>query len=334
MIHPVIGWSVFGVFIVAMMTLDLGVFRRRSHDIGMREALGWSAAWIGLALAFNLGVGLVQGRAAGLEFLAGYLIELSLSVDNLFVFLVIFTYFRIPGAYRHQVLFWGILGALIMRGIFIFAGVVLINRFEWVLYVFGAFLIYTGIKMAFQKETEVHPEKSTALRLFRRVVPVTDRFEGGRFFTRVDGRRLATPLLVALVFIEISDLLFAVDSIPAIFGVTRNPFIVYTSNIFAILGLRSMYFALARLMQLFHYLHYGLAAVLCFVGFKMLLGYFDREIPVGVALAVIATVLGVCIIVSIRWPKKRTAAALEESAIDGGVAADAGAGSQNPDCQD
>ncbi len=305
--NPVIWWSVFGVVIVFMMILDLGVFRRKAHEVKMKEALTWSAIWISLAFCFNAVVYFRMGHQPALEFLAGYLIELSLSVDNLFVFLLIFSYFKVPGRYRHSILFWGIIGALAMRGIFIFIGAALIERFHWILYIFGAFLVYTGIKMATQKEDEMHPEDNPVLKFIMRFIPVTHLMDDGKFFVRINGRKFATPLFVTLIFIEFSDLVFAVDSIPAIFGITRDPFIVYTSNIFAILGLRSMYFALARLMTLFHYLNYGLAAILTFVGIKMLLGIFHIHMHVAVALGFIVLTLAASIIASVKWPKGEVA---------------------------
>jgi len=293
------------LFVAAMLALDLGVFNRRSHRIGFREAVWWSGAWIALAAAFAVLELFWHGRAQALTFVTGYVIELSLSVDNLFVFLVIFRYFKVPDEYQHKVLFWGILGALIMRGAFILAGVGLIRRFHWLTYAFGALLVYSGIKLLVQDDADIHPEKNPILRLFRRAFPVTKEYVGGHFFTRRDGL-YATPLLVVLLVVETSDILFAVDSIPAVLAITLNAFIVYTSNVFAILGLRSMYFALAGLMDLFHYLHYGLSVVLIFIGLKML-GSHYVVIPTGWALAVVVFVLGISVLASLIYPEETLA---------------------------
>jgi tellurite resistance protein TerC len=287
-----------------MLVLDLGVFHRRAHTVKFREALAWSATWIALAAIFAVVIFFWHGRASALEFVTGYVIELSLSVDNLFVFLLIFRFFQVPAIHQHKVLFWGILGALIMRAIFIAAGVTLIERFHWVIYAFGAFLVYSGIKLFFQDEAEIHPEKNPVLRLFRRWVPVTKDYVDSKFFVRSPGL-YATPLFVVLLVVETTDLLFAVDSIPAILAITRDAFIVYTSNVFAILGLRSMYFALAGMMEMFRYLHYGLSLVLVFVGAKML-GSHYFEIPTPVALAAVAGVLAISVIASIANPRKET----------------------------
>ncbi len=285
-----------------MLGLDLGVFHRRAHTVKFREALAWSMVWIALAVIFAVVVFFWHGRIPALEFVTGYVIELSLSVDNLFVFLLIFRFFQVPAVHQHKVLFWGILGALIMRAVFIAAGVGLIQRFHWIVYVFGAFLVYSGIKLFFQEEAEIHPEKNPVLRLFRRFVPVTKDYEGDKFFVRRPGL-YATPLFVVLLVVETTDLLFAVDSIPAILAITRDAFIVYTSNVFAIMGLRSMYFALAGMMEMFRYLHYGLSLVLVFVGAKMLLSHY-LEIPTPVALAAVAGVLAISVIASMANPKK------------------------------
>ena len=284
-----------------MLVLDLGVFHRRSHTVKFREALIWSVVWIALAIIFAVVIYFWHGRTPSLEFITGYVIELSLSVDNLFVFLLIFRYFQVPPGHQHKVLFWGILGALIMRAIFIAAGVGLIQRFHWIIYVFGAFLVYSGIKLFRQGEAEIHPEKNPVLRLFRRWVPVTKDYEGDKFFVRRTGL-FATPLLVVLVVVETTDLLFAVDSIPAILAITRDAFIVYTSNVFAILGLRSMYFALAGMMEMFRYLHYGLSVVLMFVGAKMLLSHY-YEVPTVVALGAVAGILLLSVGASLLRPK-------------------------------
>ena len=288
-----------------MLGLDLGVFHRRAHTVKFREALAWSGAWIALAAIFAVVIFFWHGRTPALEFVTGYVIELSLSVDNLFVFLLIFRFFQVPAIHQHKVLFWGILGALIMRAIFIAAGVSLIQKFHWIIYAFGAFLVYSGIKLFFQEEAEIHPEKNPVLRLFRRWVPVTKDYVGNKFFVRSAGL-YATPLFVVLLVVETTDLLFAVDSIPAILAITRDAFIVYTSNVFAILGLRSMYFALAGMMEMFRYLHYGLSLVLISVGAKMLLSHYF-EIPTSVALAAVAGVLAISVIASMANPKKKAA---------------------------
>jgi tellurite resistance protein TerC len=298
-------WIIFNVFVLAMLALDLGVFNRRAHSVHFREALGWSLMWVGLALAFAVFVFFWHGRSASLEFVTGYVIELSLSVDNLFVFLVIFRYFQVPAEQQHRVLFWGILGALIMRGVFILAGVSLIRRFEWIIYVFGAMLIYSGIKLLRQGDADIKPEKNPVLRLFRRLVPVTKDYEGGKFFVRTP-QLYATPLLVVLLVVETTDVLFAVDSIPAVLAITLNAFIVYTSNVFAILGLRSMYFALAGMMEVFHYLHYGLSVVLIFVGLKMIAAHYV-EIPTVLALGIVVAVLGMSVLASVMFPRKKEA---------------------------
>jgi tellurite resistance protein TerC len=295
-------WILFNLFVLAMLALDLGVLNRRSHRIGFREALAWSGMWIALAAAFAALVLFWRGHTIALEFVTGYVIELSLSVDNLFVFLVIFRYFKVPGEQQHKVLFWGIVGALIMRGAFILAGVTLIRRFEWITYIFGAMLVYSGYKLLREGETEIHPEKNPVLRLFRKGFPVTQDYVGGKFFVREPGL-YATPLFVVLLVIETTDVLFAVDSIPAVLAITLNAFIVYTSNVFAILGLRSMYFALAGMMELFHYLNYGLSVVLIFVGVKML-GAHYFHIPTGWALGIVMALLATSILASVLRPKK------------------------------
>jgi tellurite resistance protein TerC len=297
-------WVVFNIFVIGMLTLDLGLFHRKAHAVKIKEALTWSAVWIILALIFNAGVYYYLGSDAALKFLTGYLLEKSLSVDNLFVFLLIFNYFRVPATYQHKVLFWGILGALLMRALFIATGITLIQKFHFAIYIFGAFLIFTGIRMAMEKDTEIHPEQNPLLRLFRRFMPVANQYDGSKFFTKAEGRRMATPLLIVLLVVETTDVVFAVDSIPAILAITTNPFIVYSSNVFAILGLRALYFALAGIMQLFHYLNYGLSLVLVFVGVKMLLSETDYKIPLPVALGVIGGILVVSIIASILWPRE------------------------------
>ncbi|HIC90460.1 MAG TPA: TerC family protein [Syntrophaceae bacterium] len=303
MSSQILQWVIFNIFVLAMLALDLGVFHRKAHVIKFKEALAWSAIWIALALIFNVGIYFWRGPETALEFLTGYLIEKSLSVDNLFVFLLIFSYFGMPPLYQHKVLFWGILGALIMRAIFIATGVTLIRKFHWVIYIFGVFLILTGIRIALQKDKEIHPERNPVLRLLRRFMPITERYEDGRFLVKREGQYLATPLLIVLLVVETTDIIFAVDSIPAILAITLDPFIVYTSNVFAILGLRALYFALAGIMQLFHRLHYGLAVILVFVGIKMILADIYK-IPVGVALGVVASILLISVIASIARPRK------------------------------
>jgi tellurite resistance protein TerC len=298
-----LAWIVFNIFVLAMLALDLGVFHRKAHAVRIKEALVWSGVWIALALLFNLGIYYWRGPETALEFLTGYLIEKSLSIDNIFVFLLIFTYFRVPSVYQHKVLFWGILGALVMRAVFIAMGITLMQKFHWVIYLFGGFLILTGIKMAWQKDKEIHPERNPVLTLFRRLMPVTAGYEETKFFVRRNGRSFATPLFIVLLVVETTDVIFAVDSIPAILAITVDPFIVYTSNVFAILGLRALYFALAGIMQLFHYLHYGLSAILVFVGAKMLLADIYK-IPVGIALGAIAGILLLSVIASIARPRQ------------------------------
>jgi tellurite resistance protein TerC len=297
-------WVGFNVFVLAMLALDLGVFHKKAHVVTFKESITWTVVWISLALFFNLGVWHYMGPQKGLEFFTGYVIEKSLSVDNVFVFALLFSYFAVPPLYQHKVLFWGILGALIMRAIMIFLGAALIERFTWVIYLFGAFLILTGIKMIVKREEEIHPERNPLVRWFKKLMPVTSDYRGARFFVRENGVRMATPLFVVLLLVEFSDLIFAVDSIPAIFAVTTDPFIVYTSNVFAILGLRSLYFALAGVMDKFHYLKIGLGAVLSFVGVKMLLGHTPYKIDTLISLGVIVTVLTAAVIASLLWPKK------------------------------
>ena len=299
-------WILFNLFALGMLVLDLRVFHRPGHVVRFREALGWSAMYVALAAGFAAMLYFWQGRQSSLEFIAGYVVELSLSVDNLFVFLVIFRYFAVPDEQQHRVLFWGIIGALVLRGIFIGAGVGLIHRFHWLLFVFGALLIYSGIRVCISGEHQVDPASNPVVKLVRKWIPVTTEYRAGRFFVRhaEESRRLyATPLLIVLLVIETSDVLFAVDSIPAVLAITLNAFVVYTSNVFAILGLRSMYFAVAGLMKLFRLLHYGLAVILILVGVKMLLGdYF--KIPIGVTLGTVALVLLISIALSMAFPGK------------------------------
>jgi tellurite resistance protein TerC len=299
-------WIGFNVFVLAMLAVDLLVFHRQAHEITLREAASWSVVWVALALTFGAGIYVFMGPDAGLEYVTGYLIEKALSVDNIFVFVLIFSYFGVPPRYQHRVLFWGILGALLMRGAMIGAGAYLISHFHWVIYLFGGFLVYTGFRMARQTEHAIEPGSNPVIRLIRRVMPVTDVYHGQKFFVReqVEGRTrgVATPLFVVLVLVETTDLIFAVDSIPAIFAITLDPFIVYTSNIFAILGLRALYFLVAGVIHKFHYLKLGLSMVLVFVGAKMLASDVYK-VPVGLSLGVIATLLGGAVAASLLWPK-------------------------------
>jgi tellurite resistance protein TerC len=330
-----LAWIGFCIFILIMLAIDLGVFNRRPHEIGYKDAAIWSAVWVALALIF---AGLLFGplgwemfgvarQQKALEFLTGYLIELSLSVDNLFVFVLIFSYFKVPRKYQHRVLFWGVLGALVMRVVMIVAGTELIERFHWVIYIFGAFLVYTGIKMFGQQETDIDPENRIIVKAVTRYVPIVRHYERRKFFTVVDGKRVGTLLLLVLIVVEFTDLVFALDSIPAIFGVTTDRFIVYTSNVFAILGLRTFYFLLAGIIEKFHYLKYGLGIVLSFIGVKMLLPVVTKiigaalsaagfqslagrvagfhDIPTGFALGVVAIVLLSSLAASVIWPKHR-----------------------------
>lgn len=308
-------WIGFTVFVLAMLAIDLGVFHRRAHEVSIREALAWTGVWIVLALAFDLGVYFWFGPERAFEFLTGYVIEKALSIDNIFVFIVIFSALAVPAALQHRVLFWGILGALVMRALFIVAGAALLSRFHWIIYLLGAFLVFTGVKLLWQKEEDVDPEQSRVFRWFKRIVPAVPDYHGGSFTVVQGGKRYATPLLLVLVAIETTDLVFAVDSIPAIFAVTRDPFIVYTSNIFAILGLRSLYFAVSGMMGKFHYLKVGLSGVLVFVGAKMLLsGVYP--IPIAFSLLTIIALLGVAIIASLvrarRNPEASEGASSEE----------------------
>lgn len=284
-----------------MLVLDLAVLNRRPEPVSFRQALAWSGVWVALAATFAVLEFFWHGRAEALQFVTGYVIELSLSVDNLFVFLLIFRYFKVPGEHERKILFWGILGALIMRGVFIAAGVGLIQRFEWITYIFGAVLVFSGGRLLFQGEAQVDPEKNIVLRVFRRFIPVTDEYVGGKFFTKREVL-YATPLFVVLLIVETSDILFAVDSIPAVLAVTLNAFIVYTSNVFAILGLRSMYFAMAGMLDRFHYLHYGLSIVLIMVGLKMI-GAHYVSIPTEWTLAAVLLVLAVSVVASMRRPQ-------------------------------
>ncbi len=298
-------WVGFNIFVLFMLALDLGVFHRKAHVVTLRESLTWTAVWVSLALIFNAGLWHYRGSTVALEFFTGYVIEKSLSVDNIFVFVMLFTYFRVPAQYQHKVLFWGILSALVMRAMMIAVGTVLIAKFAWILYIFGAFLILTGLKMIFKKEEEIHPENNPVVRWFKRFIPVTPDYRGDRFWVRENGVLFATPLFVVLILVEITDVIFAVDSIPAIFAVTKDPFIVYTSNVFAILGLRSLYFALSGVMDKFHYLKIGLGVVLTFVGVKMLLGHTPYKLDTLLALCVIISILATSVIASLIYPKHK-----------------------------
>lgn len=294
-------WIAFTALVVAMLALDLGVFHRRAHVVSVREALVWTFVWIALSLLFNVGVYFWFGSDRALEFLTGYVIEKALSVDNIFVFLVIFSSFGVPAALQHRVLFWGILGAMVLRGFFILVGAALLQTFHWVIYVFGAFLIFTGAKLLVRRASEVHPERNPLFRLFRRLVPSVTDYRCSRFTVVLAGERYATPLLLVLVGVEVTDIAFAVDSIPAIFAVTKDPFIVYTSNIFAILGLRALYFVLAGVMEKFRYLNTGLALVLAFVGAKMMLTDLYK-VPIGASLAIVALLLMGAVVASLVHP--------------------------------
>lgn len=318
-------WIGFNAFVLVMLALDLGVFHRKSHAVSVREALVWSGIWIALAMIFNAGVWHYAGPEKALEFFTGYVIEKSLSVDNVFVFALLFTYFAVPPAYHHKVLFWGIIGALVMRAIMIAIGSVLIAKFTWILYLFGAFLILTGIKMAVKKEEKVDPEANPFVRWFKRFMPVTSDFRGDKFLVRENGVRLATPLLVVLVCVEATDLVFAVDSIPAIFAVTTDPFMVYSSNVFAMLGLRSLFFALGGMLNKFHRLKLGLALVLVFVGIKMLLGHTPYKIDTLASLSVVATILAASVVASLVWPAKPGGAAAAAGANEPSAAGRTGA---------
>jgi tellurite resistance protein TerC len=296
-------WVIFIGFVLAMLALDLGVFHRKAHVVKPREAGIWMAVWVSLALLFAAGLWVFYGRQIALTFLTGYVIEESLSIDNIFVIVIIFEYFRVPARCQHRVLFYGILGALVMRGFFIGLGSMLLARFHWVIYVFGAMLVVTGIRIAFKRDEQFEGNRNVVVRLMRRFVPLSEEYHGKHFFTIENGRRVATPLLLVLVLVEVTDLIFAVDSIPAIFGVTRDPFIVFTSNIFAILGLRSMYFLLAAVVDRFHLLKYGLAVILTFIGVKML-GEPFFKIHIMTSLAIVVAVLAISILASLVWPKR------------------------------
>ncbi|HEY6220417.1 MAG TPA: TerC family protein [Gemmatimonadaceae bacterium] len=295
-------WIGFVGFILAMLSLDLGVFHRKVHEVRPREAAIWTAVWVALALAFAGGLAWFFGHRPALTFLTGYVIEESLSADNIFVIVLIFDYFAVPKVCQHRVLFYGILGALVMRGLFIGLGAALLASFHWIIYGFGAMLILTGVRMAFKQDERFDAEQNTIVKAVRRFVPLSAEFRGKHFFTVENGRRIATPLLLVLILVEFTDLIFAIDSIPAIFGVTRDPFLVFTSNIFAVLGLRSLYFLLAAVVERFHLLKYGLALILCFVGVKMV-GEPWFEIPIGWSLLVILVALAASVAASLRWPE-------------------------------
>ena len=303
-------WAGFIAVVLALLSLDLGVFQRKVHEVHVKEAAGWSLFWIALSLAFGAWIYCRFGRVYGMQFFAGYLTEKALSVDNIFVFILIFSYFSVPPRLHHKVLFWGIMGALVMRAAFILAGALLVERFHWVLYIFGAFLIFTGCKILFHGETEVKLEDNVIIKLFRRFVPMTGNFESGKFFSREKGKLLATPLVLVLATVEATDVVFAMDSIPAVFGITQDPFIIYTSNVCAILGLRALYFLLASVMRKFAYLGVGLGLVLAFIGVKMLIndlfiGGVKLEIPIEWSLLTIAAIIGVSIALSIFFSPKK-----------------------------
>lgn len=292
-------WAGFLAFVFGMLALDLGVFHRDAHEVSLKEAAGWSVVWVAISLAFNALVYRFIGAQQGVEFLTGYLIEKSLSVDNIFVFVLIFSYFRVPAQYQHRVLFWGVMGALVMRAFFILVGVQLLNAFEWMVLLFGGFLVFTGIRMAFHQDEHIDPDANPVIRLFKRILPISNEYHGQKFLIRDAGKLVATPLLLVLVLVESTDLLFAVDSIPAILAVSRDPFIVFTSNVFAILGLRALYFLLAGVMDKFRYLKQGLAVILVYVGFKMVMSYFHVHIPTALSLGVIAFVLTISVVLSL-----------------------------------
>lgn len=301
--NNILSWSIFSVLVLIMLALDLGVFHRREHEVKMKEALIWSGIWIVVALLFNWGIYIFKGKELAMQFLAGYVLERTLSFDNLFVFLLVFNYFKLPGIHHHKVLFWGIFGALLFRAIFIACGIGLLHYFSWMIYVFGAILVWTGAKLALEKDAKVEPEKNIFFKGFKRFMPVTDKYDGGNFFTRINGVLFATPLMIILVVIESTDVVFAVDSIPAVLAISRDPFIVYTSNVFAILGLRALYFVIAELMRLFHHLHYGLSLILVLIGVKMLIASFFH-VPTSIALGAILLILALSVVASIIWPQK------------------------------
>lgn len=298
-------WALFGIIVVFLLALDLGVFNRNAHEVKLKEALGWTTVWILTALTFNAGIYVWQGHQPATEFLTAYVIEKALSVDNIFVFIIIFSYFHVAKKYQHKILFWGVIGAVLMRAVFIGAGVAVIHRFAWIMYVFGAFLVFTGIKLAVKKDEKIDPENNLGVKLLKKIIPVTHSADHGHFFTRINGKLHATTLFVALVVVEMTDLIFAVDSIPAVLAISHDPFIAYTSNIFAIMGLRSLYFALAGVMDLFHYLRFGLAFILVFVGVKMLIAE-HYHLPVMASLGVILGTLTLSVAASMIWPVKKS----------------------------
>lgn len=306
-------WILFNVFVVIMLVLDLVVLNKKNHKVKVKEALWWTAFWVSLALCFNVLIYFWKGKEPAIQFLTGYLIEESLSVDNLFVFMLIFNYFSVPEIYQRKVLFWGIIGALVFRAIFILLGVSLIQHFSWTIYILGAFLIITGVKMAVSQDSEINPEKNPIITLVNKFMRVSKVYDGGKFFTRINGLLYATPLFIVVLVVETTDIVFAADSIPAILAVSSDSFIVYTSNVFALLGLRSLYFALAGIMQLFHYLHYGLSIILVFIGFKLLVSHVEAlKIDMLVALGVVAVILVGSVLLSIIFPKKEGEDADEE----------------------
>ncbi len=304
MVIDVYVWIGFIAFVILMLVLDLGVFHRKSHEIKIKEALIWSVVWISMAIIFNYGVLIIMGKEKALEFLTGYVLEKSLSIDNLFVFIMLFTFFKVDSKYQHKILFWGILGALILRAIFIFSGVALISKFHWIIYIFGLFLVFTGIKMLFHKDEIIVPEKNPLVKLFRKIFPISEKLHGDNFFVKINAKTFATPLFVVLLVVEFTDLIFAVDSIPAILAISNDPFIIFTSNVFAILGLRALYFALAGITKYFHYLKYGLSAILVFVGVKMVIVFFYK-IPIGYSLLTILGILIVSVVFSVLFPPKK-----------------------------
>jgi tellurite resistance protein TerC len=311
-------WVGFNALVLALLALDLFVFHREAREVKPKEAALWSVFWVVLSLLFNLFIYYEFGPASATEFFTGYLIEKSLSVDNLFVFVLIFGYFNVPPRYQHRILFWGILGALVMRALLIFTGSVLISNFEWTIYLFGAFLVFTGVRMAFEKDDSIEVEANPLIRFVRRLFPVTTTYHGHRFFVREAGRTFATPLLIVLVMVESTDVIFALDSIPAIFAITKNSFIVYTSNIFAILGLRALYFLLANVIDKFYFLKYGLAVVLCFIGVKMIITWFDVHVSTGISLGVVGLVLVASVAISLLFPKREEHPALTSASEDSG----------------
>ncbi|MDC0714090.1 TerC family protein [Stigmatella sp. ncwal1] len=296
-------WVGFNLFVIAMLAIDLGLFHRKDHAVTPKEAGLWTGVWITLSLMFCAGIWYFSGPVPALQWLTAYVVEYSLSVDNLFVFLMVFSYFRVAAEHQHRVLFWGIVGAFIMRAVLIIAGAALVTRFHWLIYVFGAFLVFTAVKMLVSKDEEVDPEQKWVVRMARKTLPVARLGEGSRFFVTEDGRRKVTPLFVVLLVVEATDLLFALDSIPAVLGISQDAFIIYTSNVCAILGLRSLFFVVASLMDKFHFLKVGLSGILGFVGVKMLITYFDIHVPIGLSLGVIAGILVASIVASLIWPK-------------------------------